>query len=57
MNKLQLRIGHRGAGAYAIENTLESFQKALDLGVNAVEMDIRKTKDGELVLSHDDNKR
>lgn len=49
-----LRIGHRGAKAYAPENTLRSFQKALALGVNAVELDVRKTKDGRLVVIHDE---
>jgi glycerophosphoryl diester phosphodiesterase len=48
-----LRIGHRGAKAYAPENTLSSFKKALELGVNAVELDVRKTKDNQLVVIHD----
>ena len=48
-----LRIGHRGAGAYVPENTLASFKKALEIGVNAVELDVRKTKDGQLVVIHD----
>ncbi len=50
-----LKIGHRGAKAYEIENTLESFQKAIELGANAIELDVRKSKDGKLVISHDDN--
>jgi glycerophosphoryl diester phosphodiesterase len=48
-----LRIGHRGAKAYAPENTLASFRKALEIGVDAVELDVRKTKDNELVVIHD----
>jgi len=48
-----LRIGHRGARAYEPENTLRSFKKALELGVNAVELDVRMTKDGEIVVIHD----
>ena len=48
-----LRIGHRGARAYEPENTLRSFRKALELGVNAVELDVRMTKDGEIVVIHD----
>ena len=52
--KMFLKVGHRGAKAYEIENTLESFQKAIELGVNAVELDVRKSKDGKLVISHDD---
>jgi len=50
-----LKVGHRGARAYEIENTLESFKKALELGVNAIEFDVRQSKDGKLVISHDDN--
>jgi glycerophosphoryl diester phosphodiesterase len=48
-----LRIGHRGAKAYAPENTLTSFRKALEIGVDAVELDVRKTKDNQLVVIHD----
>ena len=48
-----LRIGHRGARAYAPENTLASFKKALEIGVDAVELDVRKTKDDQLVVIHD----
>jgi len=48
-----LKIGHRGAKAYEPENTLRSFKKALDLGANAIEIDARLTKDGELVCLHD----
>ncbi|MCL5877173.1 MAG: glycerophosphodiester phosphodiesterase [Candidatus Bathyarchaeota archaeon] len=48
-----LRVGHRGAKAYAPENTLASFRKALEIGVDAVELDVRKTRDGELVVMHD----
>jgi glycerophosphoryl diester phosphodiesterase len=48
-----LRIGHRGAKAYAPENTLTSFKKALEIGVDAVELDVRKTKDGQVVVIHD----
>jgi glycerophosphoryl diester phosphodiesterase len=48
-----LRIGHRGARAYEPENTIRSFKKAIEIGVNAVELDVRKTKDGQLVVIHD----
>lgn len=50
-----LKVGHRGARAYEIENTLESFRKAIELGANAVELDVRKSKDGKVIISHDDN--
>lgn len=47
-----LRIGHRGARAYEPENTLRSFKKAVEMGVDAVELDVRKTKDGQIVVIH-----
>lgn len=50
-----LKVGHRGARAYEIENTLESFKKAIELGANAVEIDVRTSKDAKLIISHDDN--
>ena len=46
-------IGHRGAPYHFPENTLASFQKALDLGANGLEFDICITKDKKLVLFHD----
>jgi glycerophosphoryl diester phosphodiesterase len=48
-----LRIGHRGAKAYAPENTITSFKKAIEIGVDAIELDVRKTKDNKLVVIHD----
>ena len=48
-----LKIGHRGARAYEPENTLRSFNRAIELGVDAVELDVRRTKDGEIVVIHD----
>ena len=48
-----LKIGHRGARAYEPENTLRGFKKAIELGVNAVELDVRKTKDDKVVVIHD----
>jgi len=48
-----LRIGHRGASGLAPENTLASFRKALEIGVDGVELDVRETKDHEIVLMHD----
>lgn len=46
-------IGHRGNRAHAPENTLESLQQALALGVDAVEFDLRVSRDGTLVVMHD----
>jgi glycerophosphoryl diester phosphodiesterase len=53
MNK-PLVWAHRGASGYAPENTLESFQKAVDLKADGVELDIQLTKDGEIVVCHDE---
>ena len=50
-----LRIGHRGARAYAPENTIASFKKALEMRVDAIELDVRKTKDGQIVVIHDED--
>lgn len=50
-----LKVGHRGARAYETENTIDSFRKAIELGANAIELDVRMTKDKILVLCHDDN--
>lgn len=46
-------IGHRGAAGTELENTLASLQLAIDLGVYAVELDVRRTKDNYLVVCHD----
>jgi glycerophosphoryl diester phosphodiesterase len=46
-------IGHRGAAGLAPENTLAGFKKALDLGVDGLEMDVLLTLDGEVVVHHD----
>jgi glycerophosphoryl diester phosphodiesterase len=48
-------IAHRGASAYAPENTLAAVDKAAELGVEWVENDVQRTKDGELVVIHDDS--
>ena len=50
-----LRIGHRGARAYAPENTIASFRKALEIGVDAVELDVRRTRDDKLLVIHDED--
>ncbi|MEV6117955.1 glycerophosphodiester phosphodiesterase family protein [Streptomyces sp. NPDC052109] len=48
-------VAHRGASAYAPENTLASIDKAARLGFSWVENDVQRTKDGELVVIHDDS--
>src|SRR6266700_421843 len=47
-------IGHRGAAGLAPENTFAGFDLALEIGVDGIETDVQKTKDGKLVLFHDD---
>ena len=50
-----LRIGHRGAAGLAPQNTLRAFRLAIELGVDAVELDVRQSADGELVVIHDED--
>ena len=50
-----LRIGHRGAAAHAPDNTLLGLRKAAELGADLVEIDVRQTADGQVVLSHEDH--
>lgn len=50
-------MGHRGAAGTAPENTLEGIQKALDIGVDWVEFDVRATVDGRLVVIHSPSTR
>ncbi|GGA65103.1 glycerophosphoryl diester phosphodiesterase [Flavobacterium palustre] len=49
-----LKIGHRGARGYTAENTLSSFQKAIDLKVDGIELDVHLSADGELMVIHDE---
>ena len=55
MNMNVLRIGHRGSKGYIAENTLESINHAILLGVDGIEIDIFKCLSGELVLSHEND--
>jgi glycerophosphoryl diester phosphodiesterase len=47
-------VGHRGAPNMAPENTIPSFLKAIEIGVNIIELDVRRTGDGAIVVIHDD---
>ena len=49
-----LKIGHRGAKGYAPENSLISFQKAIEMGVDGIELDVHLTSDGEIIVIHDE---
>jgi glycerophosphoryl diester phosphodiesterase len=48
-----LVLGHRGASAAAAENTLAAFSRARELGADGVELDVRRTADGILIVHHD----
>ncbi len=45
---------HRGASAYAPENTLEAFRLAVDMKAEGVELDVHLSRDGELMVGHDE---
>ena len=46
-------IAHRGASGYCPENTLPSFEKAIQMGAEAIELDVQLTRDNEVVVFHD----
>jgi glycerophosphoryl diester phosphodiesterase len=48
-----LIVAHRGASAYEPENTLRSVKRALELGADMVEVDVRASRDGHIVVMHD----
>jgi glycerophosphoryl diester phosphodiesterase len=48
-----IRVGHKGADHVAPGNTVESFQAALEHGVDMIEFDVLRTRDGRIVLAHD----
>ncbi len=50
----KLIIAHRGASSDAKENTIESFKKAMLLGADMLEFDVRRTKDNVLIVYHDE---
>ena len=52
-NKDPLIIGHRGAMGHVTENTIPSIKKAIELGVDGIEIDVFKCKSGEIVVFHD----
>ncbi|MGB5564894.1 MAG: glycerophosphodiester phosphodiesterase [Acidimicrobiia bacterium] len=49
-----LIYGHRGASAHVRANTVEAYALAIDLGADGVELDVRPSRDGVLVIHHDD---
>ena len=54
MTMPQWVYGHRGASGYAPENTLEAFELAARQGAHGVELDVHLSRDGELVVAHDE---
>lgn len=51
---MSLIFGHRGASGHAPENTLPSFKLAMDMGADGFELDVHMSRDGELVVIHDE---
>ncbi len=47
------KIGHRGASGHVLENSLESIQKAIELGADGIELDVHVCASGEVVVFHD----
>ena len=54
MERMPLIWAHRGASGTAPENTLPAFQLAAEMGADGVELDVQMTRDGELVICHDE---
>jgi glycerophosphoryl diester phosphodiesterase len=52
--ELPILIAHRGGSLEAPENTIASFRHAIELGMRYVELDVQMTRDGELVVIHDE---
>ena len=51
---MSIIYGHRGASAHAPENTLEAFALSMEMGAEGFELDVHMSKDGELVVIHDE---
>ena len=47
-------LGHRGCAGLEPENTILAFKRAIDLGVDLIEFDVRMTKDKKLIVIHDE---
>lgn len=53
-NKITQVFAHRGASQYAPENTIEAFALAIEQGADGIELDVQLTKDGQVVVIHDE---
>lgn len=51
---MTLVVAHRGAAAYAPENTMDSYRLAVEMGADAIELDVHLTQDRQLVVIHDE---
>jgi glycerophosphoryl diester phosphodiesterase len=51
---MTLVVAHRGASAHAPENTLEAYRLGVEMGADAIELDVHLTADGQLAVIHDD---
>lgn len=51
---MAVNYAHRGASGYCPENTMMAFERAIELGAEGIETDVQMTKDGQLVLIHDE---
>lgn len=49
-----INYAHRGASQYAPKNTMSAFRKAIELNATGIELDLQKTKDGKIVIFHDE---
>jgi glycerophosphoryl diester phosphodiesterase len=54
-NNKKMIVAHRGASAYIKENSIGSFIRAIDIGADMIEFDIRRTRDCILIVHHDEN--
>jgi glycerophosphoryl diester phosphodiesterase len=52
--KKTMIVAHRGASSLATENTIESFKKAIEIGVDMIEFDVRRIRDQALIVYHDE---
>ncbi len=53
LENMFIKIAHRGASAYEPENTLRSFERAIEMKADMIELDVRQSIDGHLVVMHD----
>jgi glycerophosphoryl diester phosphodiesterase len=51
---MTLVVAHRGAAAVAPENTMEAYRRAVEMGADAIELDVHLTGDGKLAVIHDE---